>query len=158
MTQQAISKITADAVLQTAIQMEDVGRDFYEAVAAATEAPQVRDLCLRLATDELNHQKAFQQMRSELARRGGTVLLSADDLAGARRSARASVLPAPETVRQMASRGDIHYLFDLAVQMEKDSIRFYRNFAVNFPDLGVLEAIIQKEQEHLRFLAAAAPA
>ncbi len=58
----------------------------------------------------------------------------------------------------MASRGDIHYLFDLAVQMEKDSIRFYRNFAVNFPDLGVLEAIIQKEQEHLRFLAAAAPA
>ena len=35
MVQETVKHVTGDAVIQTAIQMEDLGRDFYDALAAA---------------------------------------------------------------------------------------------------------------------------
>ncbi len=155
MTQHAPSETTGDAVLQAAIQMEDAGRDFYEAFALAATDPKVRDLCMKLAVAESNHRKVFQQMRSELARQGRTVLLRDEQLAEARRSAKGAVLPPPETVREMVLRGDARALLDLAAQVEEDAIRFFRGFLHSVPDRSVLEGIIREEQEHLRLLRAA---
>jgi len=155
MTQQAPSKATGDAVLQTAIQMEELGRDFYKALAAATREPKVRDLCVKLADAELKHRQTFQEMRSGLACQGKTVLLPAHQLAAARQAARGTVLPDPDAIRQMASQGDLRALLDLAVQMEKDSIGFYRSFSDSAPDRAVVEAIILEEQKHLQLLTAA---
>jgi len=135
--------------------MEEMGGDFYEAFAVATEEPKVRQLCQRLAAVELNHRNVFQQMRSELARRGRTILVPADYLATMRQRARKAIVPDPDTIRQMLSKGDTRSLLDMAVQMEQDSIRFYSSFIDSVPDRGILEAIIREEQEHLRLLQAA---
>ena len=155
MTRQASLQKTGDGVLQTAIQMEEDGRDFYLAISAASENPRVRELCLRLANDESEHRKVFQKIRSCLAGRGKTVLLRADELAQARLSARQGILPDPQTVREMAVRGNARALFDLAIQVEENAVRFYLSFrdAVEAPD--IVDAVIRQEQEHARLLRVA---
>jgi len=149
------TKAVGDAVLQTAIQMEELGRDFYAAFAAATDSPKVRQLCLKLAADEQEHRKTFEQMHSELARQGRTVLLPPDQLAAARRRLRETVLPDPGVVRGMASRGDARALLRLAIETEQASVDFYRSLADRVPDGEVVAAIIREEQGHLRLLRAA---
>ena len=152
MTPQSPSTTAGDAVLQTAIQMEQDGRDFYEAVAAATADPKVRQLCVRLAADEARHAQTFRQMHSALAGRGRTVMLANGDRAAARRSARAAILPDPQTVRDMALRGDVAALLDLAIDVEVQSVAYYLGFVDGVPARGVLEAIVGEEREHLRRL------
>ena len=156
MFQQTSSKTTGDAVLQAAIQMESTGADFYEAIAVATQNAKVRGLCMKLAAAESRHREVFQQMRSELAGRGETVLLGDQQLAEARKAAKEAILPTPGAVRKMAAGGDIRALLDMAIQVERDSIRFYRSFSSSASDQDSksLDAIIREEEEHLLLLTA----
>jgi len=154
MSQQTMSKTAGDAILQMAIQMEDVGRDFYEAIASVTSDSQVRALCSRLATDELGHRKKFQQMHSELARHGRTVFVSDIWLAEYRKLVKKVVLPSPDIVRRMALEWDINALLDVAIEMEKNSMCFYHSFIDGVPDRSVVEDIIEEEQGHLMVLTA----
>lgn len=152
MTQQTPSQTAADAVLQMALQMEEIGRDFYEAFASSTSDPKVRQLCLKLAIAEQNHHKTFQMMRSELARQGRTILLSDEQYAEYRQKAKQAVIPHPAIVHRMAMEGDVSALFNMAIKMEQDSIEFYSSFLYSVPDRSTLETIIREEQEHLRIL------
>lgn len=96
---------TADAVLQTAIQMEELGRDFYEAFRAASAGSMTADLCRKLAAAEVGHIGVFRRMRSQLARDGKPVLLRDDQLAEARGGAKDAILPDRDTICRMASGG-----------------------------------------------------
>lgn len=144
-----------DEVVQMAIQMEEMGRDFYEAVAGATTDPEIHNLCRRLAADETNHREIFRRIRSELARQGKTVLLRDDQIAEARRAAKEGIRPDSETVRRIVTTGSLADLSAVAVRMERDAIRFYSGISRNLPDRTAVEAIIHEEQAHLRALMSA---
>ena len=143
-----------DEMVQMAIQMEELGRDFYEALGVATSYPEIAALCKKLAAEEGEHRRTFQQIRSDLARRGLTVLLENDQLAKARQAARDRIVPDQETIVRVASAGRVIDLIEMAVEMEKDAVRFYTGLAAGLPQDGAIEAVIQEEQKHVRTLSA----
>ena len=144
----------ADAVVQTAILMEETGRDFYLALAAAITGPELIALCRKLAAEESDHRESFRRIRSELARQGQTVLLGDEQLADARRSVRASVLPDSETMRRSIAAGRLDDLLSMAIQMEASAVSYYSGLARDLPDPRPVEQIIRQEQGHLRMLKA----
>jgi len=152
MQQATLSSVTADTVLQTAIQMEELGRDFYEALGAVTDDPAMADLCRRLAAAESSHLDVFRQMRSKLARRGETVLLRDRRLAEARQAAKDAILPDPDTIRRLARSGGAADVIEMAVRMETEAVAFYRVLAGQLPDAAAVEAVIREEEGHLRLL------
>jgi rubrerythrin len=154
MIRQAVSNTPGDMVIRTAIQMEDVGRDFYEAFALGVIDAKMRDICTRLALEEADHRKVFERLRSELAREGRTVLLSDGFVAEARQAAKRAATPDKDTVCRMACCGDVRTLLDLAVRMEEESVRFYRGLAETVGDQAALDRVIHEELEHLRVLQA----
>ena len=155
MVQETVKHTTGDAVIQTAIQMEDLGRDFYDALAAAAVNREVAQLCEKLADDESNHRDTFRRIRSDLAEQGETILLPDEQIARARQTAREHVLPDPETIRRLAAAGSLLDLLEVAVQMEKDAIHFYSVIADGLPGQTVVRVVIQEEQNHLRLLTEA---
>ena len=143
-----------DEMVQTAIQMEELGRDFYEALGAATSNPEIAGLCRKLAAEEGEHRRTFQRIRSDLAREGLTVLLGNDQLARARQAAKERIVPDRATIVRVVSAGGVIDLLEMAVEMEKDAIRFYTGLAAGLSQEGAIGAVIQEEQKHLRILSA----
>jgi len=155
MRHETVTPTIGDEVIQMAIQMEETGRDFYEAIGSATTDSEMQDLCRRLAADEANHREVFRRIRSELARQGKTILLRDDQIAEARRAAKEGILPNRETIRNVVTTGNVADLLAVATQMERDAIRFYSSIAGNVPDRTAVQVVIQEEQAHLRVLSAA---
>ncbi|KKK89182.1 hypothetical protein LCGC14_2735690 [marine sediment metagenome] len=155
MEHDTVVQATGDEVIQTAIQLEEMGRDFYEALGTATSDPGMVELCRSLAQAEEDHPQVFQRIRSELARHGRTILLPDDRFAEARRAVKEAVLPDPDTIRRIADTGDVDNLLKMAIRMERDSIQFYMAIASGLPDHPAIEAVIREEQTHLRQLFAA---
>ena len=60
-------RVTQDEVVRMAVQMEELGRDFYEALGGATRDPRVFQLCHRLAAEEDKHREIFRRLHSSLA-------------------------------------------------------------------------------------------
>lgn len=143
---------TGDAVLQAAIQIEQIGRDFYRALAAAVDEPRLFDLCRQLAQAELERVQTFQQMRAALAERGQTVMLAPEQEADNRASAKQAIVPDGPAVSRAVASGRLADLLQLAVSMEQDSIRFYSSLRAAGP---AVQAIIAQEREHERALQAA---
>ena len=154
MEQATLGSATADAVLQTAIQIEELGRDFYDALGTAIRDRAMADLCRRLASAESGHLGIFRRIRSELARQGKTVHLHDRLLAEARRVGKEAVLPDRHAIRRLVSGGGVADLLDMAIQMERQSIRFYRVLASQLPNAVAVESVIREEEDHLRLLQA----
>jgi len=155
MRHDTVTLTIGDEVIQMAIQMEETGIDFYEAIGSATTDRDMQDLCRRLAAEEANHREIFRQIRSELARQGKTIFLRDDQIAEARRAAKEGILPDRETIREVVTTGNVADLLAVAIQMERDAIRFYSGIAANVPDRTAVEVVIQEEQAHLRILSEA---
>jgi rubrerythrin len=151
---QATESNSGDQALQTAIQMEQLGKDFYDAIASASADLQVRDLCHRLAAEEANHVRIFQRIRSDLARKGQTVLLGDEQIAQARQALMREVMPEAGAIREVAARGDANEMLAMAIQMEKDAIRYYRALPRALAETAEVQAVICEEQTHLRLLSA----
>jgi rubrerythrin len=154
MRQDTLLQDPADAVVQTAIQMEEIGKDFYDALAAVTSDPKMNGLCRKLAAEEAKHREVFRQIRSGLAHQGKTVLLRDDQLAEARRAAKQAVITDRETIARAAFGGSVAALLEMAIQMQRDAIRFYTALAENLPQAAAVKAIIQEEETHVRSLSA----
>ena len=148
------SRVTQDEVIQMAIQMEELGRDFYEALGGATRDPRVFQLCHRLAAEEDKHREIFRRLHSNLAARGESVMLADEQAAAARRRIRENVVPTSETIRQVACGGNIIDALNMAVKMEAEAVRFYTHLARNLPPGNAIEAVIAEERTHLRLLSA----
>ena len=148
------SRVTQDEVLRMAVQMEELGRDFYEALGGATGDPRIFQLCHRLAAEEDKHRKIIRRLHSDLAARGESVMLTNEQAAAARRRIRERVLPTSETIRQVACGGNIIDALNMAVKMEAEAVRFYTYLAGNLPPGNAIEAVIAEERTHLRLLSA----
>ncbi len=155
MRDETTTAIIGDEVIQMAIQMEETGRDFYETIGSTSIDPRVMELCRTLAEAETNHCRIFRRIRSDLARQGKTILLQDEKLAESRLVIKNAILPDQETMRRIVTKGRVSDLFDMAMQMEKDAIRFYRGIASKIPERDAIEAVIREEQDHLRILSEA---
>lgn len=143
---------TGDEVLQMAIQMEEVGKDFYESLCAAMDNPKLIQLCHKLASEEANHRELFRQLRSSLAAQGKTVLLSDSQMYDARQKIKTSLLPDSSSIRRVIASNSLRDLLDLAIQMEANAVYFYSQLAQSLPEKNVVEDIANEEQRHLNLL------
>ncbi len=73
------------AVLQVAIQLEELGRGFYESLASVSTDDNMTRICRGLALAESHHRDVFSHLRQVLAAQGRSILVAAADLAEASR-------------------------------------------------------------------------
>lgn len=154
MADESRHRVAEDQVVQMAIQMEELGRDFYQALGGASSDPRVLQLCHRLATEENKHRDTFRRLHSELAAQGKSVILSDEHIADARRRLKEHIVPTAETIRQVACGGNVIEALTMAVRMEAEAVRFFTHLAEQLPADNDIEAIIAEERTHLRLLSA----
>jgi rubrerythrin len=143
---------TGDEVLQMAIQMEELGKDFYESLCVAMDNPKLVQLCHKLAGEEANHRELFRELRASLAAQGKTVFLTDSQLCEARQKIKTSLLPDSSAIQRVIASNSLRDLLALAIQMEANAVYFYSQLAQSLPENNVVETIANEEQRHLNLL------
>jgi len=144
----------ADDVFEMAEQLERNGAKFYQDSAASVQGKEAKQLLVKLANMELDHEKTFKQMRSDLAaaEKQSTVFD-----------------PEGEAILYLRALADTRVFFEkeidttsmreilkAAIEAEKDSIVFYLGMREMVPEkLGQdrLDEIIREEMGHIRLLS-----
>ncbi len=148
------SRTTEDQVVELAIQIEQLSRDFYESLGGAARDPQILQLCHRLATDEDRHREIFRRLGDKLAAQGTPILLTTEQTLAARRRLQDQIVPTSDIIRKIACGGNALEALTLAVRMEAEAARFYTHIAAKLPPDNEIEAIVAEERSHLRLLSA----
>ena len=141
-----------DAVLQVAIQLEELGRDFYESLASVSTDADMTRICRGLALAESHHRDVSSHVRQELAAQGRSILVADADLAEARRVLKEVVVPDRSQMLQALLEGRPADLLDRAAEMERNSITYYRGLAEHMSEKGVVLTVLEEELSHLRTL------
>src|SRR5665648_16581 len=143
-----------DEALQLAMETEEIGRDFYDALAGLLDDPRAARLGRALEKEEAKHYKVLKALRSQMASRGETITFSEEWIASARQVARERVIPNRAEILRVVSAGRTTEVLGVAIEMEKDAVSYYRTLAVPVSggDSDVFQAIIEEEEQHLRQL------
>ncbi|MFZ0240054.1 MAG: ferritin family protein [Desulfobacterales bacterium] len=144
----------ADEIFEMAEQMERNGEKFYKNAAGAIDDAAHKTLLLELAAMEIDHEKTFKAMRSDLkaAEKGATVF-DPDGEAALYLRALADTRVFFEKKIDVSS---MEKILKAAIEAEKDSIVFYLGMKNAVPDkLGQdrIEGIIKEEMGHIRLLS-----
>ena len=144
----------ADDIFEMAGQMERNGAKFYRTAADAVADAQSRQMLLELAEMEIDHEKTFAQMRSELTapEKEATVFDPQGDAVGYLR-ALADTRVFFEKEIEVSS---MQAILKDAITAEKDSILFYLGMRDAVPagkGRSRLDAIIKEEMGHIRLLS-----
>ncbi len=145
---------TGDEVLQIAMEMEQTGEVFYEALAAVCRNRPVTDMIRKFARNEQDHYQTFKRMREERADTWPVRDLDPDELSFTQSLINEKVIPSPDDMRKLAASTGLADALAMAVKMEHDSIRFYQELLAGLAasDVEVVEQIIQEERLHQREL------
>jgi len=142
-------------VFEMAMGMERIGKDFYDALAAASDNAQVRDFCATAARDEATHLAAFRKMRDEWARSDKASRVPPEAPEALAALAKSRIQPDPAAIRKVAIGGSLKDALAMAMQMEQDSINFYKELLAPLPGSAkVIRGIMAEEEKHLRGLRA----
>lgn len=132
-----------------AMQFEKIGQDFYAELAQVSDDANARKLFARLAKEEARHYEIFLRFRDAAADKPA----SAIDRDAALDLMKAHVLPSPKAVRRVALGGHLSKALDLALELERNSILFYRRLALVHPAReNDLAKIVQEEQRHAQLI------
>jgi len=145
-------------VFEIAEQIERNGTNFYIRAAELFDDPQIRQMFLRLAEWEKEHEQTFAQMKQQLSERDRQENTAEPD----------NFLPDPRVMAGMAVfgirsnpaeelRGRLEKtdIIRWAAEKEKDSIVFYqglKEFVPTGADKDIIDDIIKEEMEHIVIL------
>ena len=145
----------AEQVLEIAIELEKTGQVFYEVVASGCtrENQRVANLLMRLAAEEEDHLKFFEEMLGELVSSTGhtpTPLLPTQQQY-VMEMLNEQIVPDPIAARRKAADCTVAEALDIAIAMERASVAFYTGILLtdaNEQDTAVIEKIIAAEKKH----------
>jgi len=146
-------RFNADEIFEMAEQIERNGAKFYRKAAETAEGTN-RDLLLRLAAMEDDHEKTFAAMRAELAEAEQRPLtFDPNDEAALYLQAMADgeVFGADPSA-SLSGREPLEDILTIAIGLEKDSIVFYESMKVMVPEGAgkeKIDAIIKQEIGHI---------
>jgi rubrerythrin len=145
---------TADDVFEMAEQLERNGAKFYEDAAQHTDNSEYKKLLLGLSAMEIEHEKIFVNLRSELS---------------GKEKASTVFDPEAESILYLRALADTKVFFEkeidfsskksvlkAAMLTEKDSIVFYLGMKEMVPEKygkDQLDKIIKEEMGHIKILA-----
>jgi len=143
----------ADEIFEMAEQMERNGAAFYRKAAEAATDDQNREMLLKLAEMEDEHEKTFYAMRAELAGREkeATVFDPQDESINYLRA----LVDTRVFFKKEIDITSMKEIFKEALTAEKDSIVFYLGMKDMVPaKLGKnrLDDIIKEEMEHIKII------
>ena len=142
----------ADEIFEMAEQIERNGAKFYR--TAAESRADARDLLLRLAAMEDEHERTFAAMRSELSEDEKTPLTFDPDNKAAlylRAMADGKVFKSDPS-ESLSGNESMHEIIKTAIGLEKDSIVFYTSMKDVVPKSAgkeKVDAIIKEEIGHI---------
>ncbi len=148
----------ADEVFEMAERIERNGGEFYR--AAAKKFPAVRELLLKLAEMEDDHEKTFADMRAELsAKETDGPVFDPDGQAQMYLRAMADghiFNPKVDPVEQVAGKDTPEDILQMALAVERDSIAFYVGLKRSVSESAgkdKVEEIIKEEISHVAILS-----
>jgi rubrerythrin len=144
----------ADEVFEMAEQMERNGEKFYKSAAATIDDEAHKKLLLELAAMEVDHEKTFKAMRSDLkaAEKSATVF----DPEGEAALYLRALVDTRVFFEKEVDVSSMQNILKAAIEAEKDSIVFYLGMKNAVPEkLGQdrIEGIIKEEMGHIRLLS-----
>jgi len=150
----------ADEIFEIAEQIERNGAKFYRKATEASISVRSREMLLRLAAMEDEHEKTFVAMRAELTEQETAPLVfDPDDQAVQylRAVADGKVFDLnADPSNRLTGRESMEEVLGIAVGIEKESIVFYTGIKDAVPErLGKdkVDAIIREEMGHLTMLS-----
>ncbi len=144
----------ADEVFQMAEQMERNGQTFYRTAAEAVGDDTKKELLLKLADMEVDHEKTFKAMRAELTEKekSSTVF----DPEGESALYLRALVDTRVFFEKDMDVSSMEKILKAAIEAEKDAIVFYLGIKNAVPvNLGQdrLDHIIKEEMGHVRLLS-----
>jgi len=143
----------ADEIFEMAEQMEKNGAAFYRKAAKAATDDQNREMLLKLAEMEDEHEKTFTAMRSELTSREKEATVF--DPQGESILYLRALVDTRVFFKKEIDVTSMKEIFKEALTAEKDSIVFYLGMKDMVPEkLGKsrLDDIIKEEMEHIKII------
>jgi len=147
-------KLTADVILQIAMELERRGRTFYESLALGCGNGRIAALAATLAKAEIDHLETFTRMREGLPEGLRGPNLTEEELMAAAERVRREVLPRASVVSETVIASNPGKALDMAIAMEADAVAFYAEAAAGLDglDADVITAIMAEERAHLVML------
>jgi len=149
------NEYNVDHALQVAIEMERMGKTFYESLAMGCgDSPRIAALAADLAKAETRHIGFFKQMLSELSSSKRGPQLTPKEVYEAARELRVEIIPGPSAVLNAVLTSDIKKALEMAIDMESASVAYYKQLSLNTKpeDAEILTRIIEEENKHLEAL------
>ena len=145
---------SANDIFDMAVQMERNGETFYRTAADSINDQDKKNLLNRLADMEVQHEKIFQVLKSELSEKEKETTVF-DPQGEAALYLRALVDTKVFFEKEM-DVSSMEKIFKAALEAEKDAIVFYLGIKDSVPqNLGQnrLDAIIKEEMGHVRIIS-----
>jgi rubrerythrin len=144
----------ADEIFEMAEQMERNGEKFYKSAAATIDDQAHKKLLMELAAMEVDHEKTFKAMRSELkaAEKSATVF----DPEGEAALYLRALVDTRVFFEKKVDVSSMETILKAAIEAEKDSIVFYLGMKNAVPEKfgqDRIEGIIKEEMGHIRLLS-----
>lgn len=130
-------------VLQVAILIEQEGKQFYERLAQASPDTKVKELCVKLAQDESDHKKLFEQVLSQWL----SLTVDEEYLKSYIQKLKKEGLFSDPPFLNASEKDLIRY----AIGIENKTADFYLSLEKKFPDFWrqmQIHQLVKTEREH----------
>lgn len=159
-----IYNFNADAIFEMAEQIEKNGADFYHTAASRIPTPSVKEMLIRLAGMEEEHQRTFAALRKELAKPERSPAFSKLDAdvqqyltaLSNTRVFHEDKKPDLKITETHTEADMLEEIYRCAIRAEKDSIVFYAGLRELVPETfgkSRVDAIIKEEMQHITTLS-----
>ncbi|MSM40964.1 MAG: rubrerythrin family protein [Geobacter sp.] len=147
-------KPTANNTLQIAVEMERLGRTFYESLALGCGHAEIAALATSLAKAEEEHIETFVRMRNALPPDQRGPKLADNELFAATEVLHKKIIPSAKAVHKAVQAPDLLKVLDMAIEMETRAVDFYSTllYDVTGLDAAVMAEIVDEEKAHVRML------
>lgn len=148
--------LTGGEIIEIAMDLEESGEAFYNAVAEKATTPGIKELFEDLALQEQYHRRAFQQMGRDAVELALTPEQWKQFQGYTNALLQQSFFAKPENALNLAAQAeDEQAALQAALDFEKEAMLFFHELldVVKDADRQVVERIVQEEKQHIQRLS-----
>ena len=149
---------TAKEIVKIAIDIEEMGKEFYITMAKKTNHEELRNVFYFLAQEEAGHKETFENLYETIDEIVMTETEWSDEYEAYFKAIASQFLFTPELIKRRSATGfsSTEEAVDFALQLEKDAVLTYGTLSnrVSEKAQNVITSIIAEEQKHIARLVA----
>jgi len=145
--------MTVRELLETALNIEEEGKKFYETLSKKVENEKYREFFEKMAQEEEKHAVRFRSLAEKFE---DDIYIDSDEaLLYLKNYTEGKVFPKIEDMMKWIEERSFEDIIEYSIVMEKESIIFYTELKAWLRDektRKLIDAIIDEEREHIRTL------